>query len=68
LTKFEVAGDTFFGGSLAWNAEPSNVKAQLEQANKQVVKVTHTVLDKYGSIEWRVTFAKNEGSTPSWIW
>jgi hypothetical protein len=50
LTKFEVSGDTFFGGSLAWNAEPSSVKAQLEQANKRVVKVTHTVLDKYGSI------------------
>jgi len=63
LTKFEVTGDNF-GGSLEWNAEPSSIKAHLEQANNRVVRVTRTVLDEYGSIEWRVTFTKNEESTP----
>jgi hypothetical protein len=63
FTTLEVAGDGL-SGALAWNAEPSSVKAHLEQSNSRVVKVTRTVLDKHGTIEWKVTFAKNEGSTP----
>ena len=63
FTTLEVAGDGL-SGAIAWNAKPSSVKAHLEQSNSQVVRVTRTVLDKYGTIEWKVTFTKNEGLTP----
>ncbi|KAL7542724.1 hypothetical protein ACHAXR_012005, partial [Thalassiosira sp. AJA248-18] len=63
LTTLEVAGDGN-SGSLVWNAEPASVKAHLEQSSNRVVDVTRTVLDQYGTIEWRVTFTKNLGATP----
>lgn len=63
FTKFEVIGDGF-SGELGWNAKASFIKAHLEQANSRVVDVTRTVLDKYGTMEWKVTFIKNNGSIP----
>jgi len=63
ITTLEVAGDGLTG-SLAWNAGPAVVKAHFEQAGTRVVDVTRSVLDKYGTIEWTVTFTKNVGTSP----
>ncbi len=63
FTRFEVSGDGF-NGELDWNAEASFVKAHLEQSNSRVVDVTRTILDKYGTIEWKITFTNNFGSIP----
>jgi len=63
FTTFEVSGEGLIG-TLAWNADPAIVKAHLEQSGNRVVDVTRSVLDKYGTIEWLVTFTKNVGTTP----
>ena len=64
FTTLQSIDDAGFSGSLAWNADPASVKAHLEQAGDRVVDVTRTVLDKYGTIEWRVTFTQNDGMAP----
>ncbi|KAL9190302.1 hypothetical protein ACHAXT_007513 [Thalassiosira profunda] len=63
FTTLEVTGEGL-SGTLAWNAEPASVKAHLEQTSGRTVDVTRTVLDKYGTIEWLVTFTENVGVTP----
>ena len=63
FTTFDVTGDGLVG-AFSWNAEPSEVKTHLEQSSGREVDVTRLVLDKYGTIEWMVTFTKNVGSTP----
>ena len=63
FTTLEGTGDGLTG-ALAWNAESASVKAHLEQLGDRVVDVTRTVLDKYGTIMWMITFTKNVGTTP----
>lgn len=63
FTRFEVSGDGF-NDELEWNSEASSIKAHLEKSNNRVVDVTRTILDRYGAVEWRVTFTNNDGSIP----
>ena len=63
FTTFEVHGDNL-GGDLAWNANPSDVKAHLEQVSSRTVIASRSVLDKYGTIEWTITFTENAESIP----
>ena len=62
--QFEVDGDNL-AGSLAWNAGEYDVKNHLEQVPGRTVHVSRTVLDKYGAIEWMVTFSANPNTIPS---
>ena len=62
--KFEVAGDNL-AGSLAWNAREHDIKNHLEQVPGRTVHVSRTVLDKFGAIEWMVTFSENPNAFPS---
>eukprot|EP00970_Alexandrium_tamarense_P009994 scaffold1976_cov187-Alexandrium_tamarense.AAC.23 len=64
ITMFEVPGDGPLNGILSWNAEPNQIKAHLEQSFGRTVEVTRTVLNKYGTMEWLVTFTENVGTTP----
>uniref|UniRef100_A0A7S4I964 Fibronectin type-III domain-containing protein n=1 Tax=Odontella aurita TaxID=265563 RepID=A0A7S4I964_9STRA len=63
FSVFEVTGETL-AGTLVWNALPAEVKSHLEAIDGRSVDITRTVLDKYGSIEWLVTFTSNPGETP----
>ncbi|KAL7440180.1 hypothetical protein ACHAXH_004154 [Discostella pseudostelligera] len=63
FTTFEVSGDGF-NGELDWNAEAFFIKRHLEQSSSRVVDVTRTILDKYGAVEWKITFTNNDGSIP----
>jgi len=63
LTVFEIEGEQIFG-ALPWNASASLVKSHLETTTGRVVSVSRTVLDKYGAMEWIVTFTQNPGMTP----
>lgn len=62
FTVFEVEGDNL-SGALPWNANEEMLKTQLE-SHGRFVEVERKVLDKYGSIEWRVTFVSNPGFIP----
>ena len=62
FSLFEVDGDSI-SGSLPWNVNVTMLKAHLE-SNGRSVQIERKVLDKYGSIEWLVTFVFNPGMTP----
>lgn len=64
LTTFEVLGDNI-SGSLSWNASPPMVQAHLQSLQDRHVDVSRTILDKFGTVEWVVTFTSNPGVTPA---
>jgi len=63
FTTFEVDGDNL-SGNLAWNADPAAVKAHLEQLGSRTVATSRSILDKYGTAQWTITFTENAESTP----
>lgn len=68
LTDFSVPEDgcTAFT-PLDWNAMEAEVKNAIEACNSpdREVEVSRSVIDKYGTMEWEVTFTKNPGTTPT---
>ena len=63
LDTFEVFSDTL-SGHLPWNADALQVKAHLEQVEGRHVEVEMSVLDKFGSCEWIISFIGNPNSLP----
>lgn len=63
ITTLEVDGDNL-SGKLAWNADPASVKAHLEQMGSRTVVTSRSILDKYGTVQWTITFTENAESTP----
>lgn len=63
LTTFQVEGE-HNTEALPWNASVSLVKSHLQATPGRVAHVSRTVLNKYGSMEWIVTFTQNPGMTP----
>ena len=63
LTRFESAGFPV-DGVLPWNAHPIDVKTHLQQSPGLVVDVERTILDKFGNVQWIVTFVGNSESVP----
>ena len=63
FTQFEIPGANIVG-TLPWNVDAAFIKTRLQTSYGQFVEVTRTVLDKYGSIEWIITFTGNPGMTP----
>ena len=64
ITTLEIEGDNL-SGALDWNADPASVKAHLEQQLGRTVVTSRSILDKYGTVEWTITFTENVDSTPS---
>ena len=60
---FEVVNDNL-NGQLPWNADADEVRAHLESRQQRFVQVSRKVMDKYGSIDWFITFVGNPGSIP----
>jgi hypothetical protein len=52
---------------LVWNAPASEVKHEIERRGNfsRTVEVSRRVIDKYGGMQWAVTFTSNPGSTPT---
>ena len=63
ITTLEVPGDNL-PGYLPWNAGPEEIQAHLNQVPGRFVDVERSVLDKFGSCEWLITFLSNPGQTP----
>jgi hypothetical protein len=63
ITTLEVPGDNL-PGYLPWNAGPDEIQAHLNQVPGRFVDVERSVLDKFGSCEWLITFLSNPGQTP----
>lgn len=63
ITTLEVPGDNLYG-NLSWNAHPDEIQAHLNQVHGRFVDVERTVIDKFGSCEWLITFLSNPGETP----
>eukprot|EP00984_Skeletonema_dohrnii_P023836 scaffold12938_cov128-Skeletonema_dohrnii-CCMP3373.AAC.1 len=63
ITTLEIDGDNL-SGSLAWNADPASIKAHLEQLGSRTVATSRSILDKYGTVQWTITFTENAESTP----
>ena len=63
ITTLEVPGDNL-PGYLPWNAGPEEIQAHLNQVPGRFVHVERSVLDKFGSCEWLITFLSNPVQTP----
>ena len=50
--------------TLPWNAGSTVVKDHLKLTTGHSVLVERTVINKYGSCEWKITFIGNPGNTP----
>ena len=70
LTDFFVEGDDNGPRNrtgLHWNAQAAEVKHEVERRGNfsRTVEVSRRVVDKYGGMEWVVTFTSNPGMTPT---
>eukprot|EP00957_Ditylum_brightwellii_P128238 9780364-Ditylum_brightwellii.AAC.1 len=63
FSVFEVDGDSL-PSSLPWNVDSLSIKMHLETITDRFVDVERTILDKYGTIEWKITFTGNPGQSP----
>lgn len=67
FTAFDDGGDGVGGGTAAtlpWDTSPEEVASHILTTSGRTVDVTRTVLDKYGVIEWELTFVGNPSETP----
>lgn len=68
FTVFSVPDDSCSAtiNTVPWNATENVIKTKIEACNtERQVDVSRSVIDKYGTMEWEVTFTKNPGTTPT---
>ena len=62
---FTTFGDGESGvATLPWDASPEEIASHILATSGRSVDVTRKVLDKYGAVEWELTFVGNPGETP----
>ena len=69
LTDVHITGETpkFPPTNLKWNAPAEgagSIKEYLDTSSNHIVRVSRTVVDKYGSVQYDVRFVNNKGITP----
>lgn len=65
FTAWGVSGEPHPSSpSLSWDASPFDVATHIQAATGRFTEVSRIVLDKYGAMEWSITFVGNPGVTP----